>query len=750
MRTFIFIIAGICISSNSYTQEENPIVSGHELSHRLIYLSANMLLETDRDLALDVITRAANSCYTGVIFSDVKLNALDNWLNNDTYMGNFQTFIDSASQLGLKVYPTTANFGYSSPILSHDPNLAEGLPVIDARFEVVEVDGELVLMPDESTSFPLLNLNFEEVPEVENDMPGWSFQDDPGVVTFWDSNESYSGDYSLRIEDPTNDDNNLGRIIQQVTLEPYKEYHLNFWIKSENMSSGKFNVFIINKDNDRHLQHNPVAVASTQEWTSYDLTFNSLEGGEVNFVFGVYNGGTGKVWLDNISVESTAFNNIIRRSSTPVVIETLAGQPLSEGMDINSIVDPLSGNDPYPGKFSVWHEQPTIGIPEGSSLTMGDIIKVSYYHTATIGGSQVCASLTEPGVFDIVEMQMNQIRILFQSRSAFSGWMLGHDEIRVHNWDESPAFGSPGENLAYNIQQVFDITQEIDVEAEVFTWNDMFDRYHNADPSKDPYYLVKDSWEGSWEGLDPKVTILNWRYGDRVNSTNFFSELGNKQVLAGYYDQGSYYTADWLEDVEGVEGIIGVMYTTWVRDYSNIEDWADATWGGCAFATSLPIELGNFEAELVNRDVVLNWSTLQEWNNDGFYIERRIDNGTWSDIDYIEGAGESSEELIYSYVDTGVPSGIISYRLRQVDVDGSESYSEIEIVNVEKNILSIPSIIDSSISIDFNGPYQIINIRGQVLDHGIVTGDEIRVENLPSGHYILQAGNQHARFVKVN
>ena len=749
MKKWINFVLSVCIIQVGFSQDESPIVSGHELTHRFIYISGNMLLDEELEQALDVMTRASNSCYNGVVFSDSKLNFLEAFLDNERYMNNITTLIDSAVNLGLDIYPTTANFGYSSTILYHDPMLAEGLPVIDARFEVVDVDGELILLPDESTEFPLLNVDFEEVPEVDNELPGWNFQDEPGLVTFWDNTESHSGSASVRIQDPVNDDNNLGRVIQSVTLESYKDYHLRFWVKTENLAGGKFSALIINQENDRQLQHNPVSVSPTQDWTAYDLTFNSLEGGETNFYFGMYNGGTGTVWVDDISVEPATFNNIIRREATPVIVKKSDGTVLTEGIDVETISDPLSGNDPYPGKFSTWHEQPTIGIPAGSNLEMGDIITVSYFHTTTIGGNQVCASLTEPAAFDIVEMQMSQIRDLFQSRNGFSGWMLGHDEIRIHNWDESPNYGSAGQNLAYNIEQTFNLTQDIDDQVEVFTWNDMFDLYHNADPAKDPYYLVNDSWEGSWSGLDPKVTILNWRYRDRVNSGNFFADLGNKQILAGYYDQGEYYTPGWLQDLEGVPGVIGVMYTTWEEDYSNIEDWAEQTWGGCAFTTSLPVELGYFEAESLLGDVVLKWNTLQEWNNDGFYVERRRGEESWEEIGYVEAIGESYEELIYSYVDEDVPAGQLYYRLRQVDLDGTETYSEVRQVNVQDNKLNIPSIVESVLQIDYRGPYSIININGQVMDHGIVTSDEIDVVNLATGHYILMAGNKLARFVKV-
>ena len=68
----------------------------------------------------------------------------------------------------------------------------------------------------------------------------------------------------------------------------------------------------------------------------------------------------------------------------------------------------------------------------------------------------------------------------------------------------------------------------------------------------------------------------------RENSLPWFAGRGNKQILAGYYDKAGDidYTLRWLEDAKDVKDIIGVMYTTWANDYSNLERFAQTVWGG--------------------------------------------------------------------------------------------------------------------------------------------------------------------------
>jgi len=108
-----------------------------------------------------------------------------------------------------------------------------------------------------------------------------------------------------------------------------------------------------------------------------------------------------------------------------------------------------------------------------------------------------------------------------------------------------------------------------------------------------------------------------------------------------------------------------------VSDYSNLVE----------IATMIPVELTSFTAAINENKVILNWSTATELNNQGFEIERKT--GSWEKIGYVLGFGTTTEPKTYSFTDDNVTTGTYSYRLKQIDFDGSYSYSpEIEI-NVE-------------------------------------------------------------------
>ncbi len=105
----------------------------------------------------------------------------------------------------------------------------------------------------------------------------------------------------------------------------------------------------------------------------------------------------------------------------------------------------------------------------------------------------------------------------------------------------------------------------------------------------------------------------------------------------------------------------------------------------------LPVELQSFKAtNQKGSSVELEWTTATEVNNYGFEIERKVvkaneeDNqlsSTWEKVAFVEGAGNSNSQKVYSYVDKNPVGGtVFVYRLKQMDIDGTFEYSdEIEV-----------------------------------------------------------------------
>jgi hypothetical protein len=98
--------------------------------------------------------------------------------------------------------------------------------------------------------------------------------------------------------------------------------------------------------------------------------------------------------------------------------------------------------------------------------------------------------------------------------------------------------------------------------------------------------------------------------------------------------------------------------------------------------STLPIELLEFTAAPDGKNVITQWVTATETNNDYFLVERSIDGAVFETVGRVDGAGNSTQLLTYTFVDENAVAGTSYYRLRQVDFNGSFSLSPIVAVNL--------------------------------------------------------------------
>ncbi len=89
----------------------------------------------------------------------------------------------------------------------------------------------------------------------------------------------------------------------------------------------------------------------------------------------------------------------------------------------------------------------------------------------------------------------------------------------------------------------------------------------------------------------------------------------------------------------------------------------------------VPVELSTFSATVNNENVVLNWTTESELNNQGFEVQRRSFEGQFITIGHVNGNGTTSERKHYSFTDVSLEKGKYFYRLKQIDFNGSYEFS---------------------------------------------------------------------------
>jgi hypothetical protein len=121
---------------------------------------------------------------------------------------------------------------------------------------------------------------------------------------------------------------------------------------------------------------------------------------------------------------------------------------------------------------------------------------------------------------------------------------------------------------------------------------------------------------------------------------------------------------------------------------------------------ALPVELTSFRSYLKDDLVELQWTTATELNNFGFEVERSIDGDSWSVLGFVEGFGTTSSPKQYSFRDSQLDrsSGMLYYRLRQMDRDGTTEYSGVLRVALTApssvNLTAYPQPFAGSLNID--------------------------------------------------
>jgi CUB domain len=143
--------------------------------------------------------------------------------------------------------------------------------------------------------------------------------------------------------------------------------------------------------------------------------------------------------------------------------------------------------------------------------------------------------------------------------------------------------------------------------------------------------------------------------------------------------------------------IAGQFYVMLIDNFSATAspftlDWT-FTGGASLNCAVLPIELLYFKGELENGEVNLNWATASEKNNEKYNIERTQNGKDWELLQSIKGAGNSSTEIKYHYVDEDPIFGVSYYRLVQVDYDGKSTSSKVIVIDNSKarSIIAFPN-----------------------------------------------------------
>ncbi len=354
------------------------------------------------------------------------------------------------------------------------------------------------------------------------------------------------------------------------------------------------------------------------------------------------------------------------------------------------------------------------------------------------------------------------------------------------------------ERVARGKLPLYDVESNLDDVAQNHSnWqiaNDVFS--HGGDPAlgSDSNYKLCSNCSTSLSGSSPYERMnqnpplknnYDWRsenIGVRVTSGSSLADFVPERIYAFIYkDAGSSwghrhavfhdFNNDWGDG--NTEGFIGVG----IKDGNGYDicQWGcNDNWNYAKFITidyydpegsasgfsfkGLPIKLLAFAAKKSKSNVLLSWSTGTELNNDYFLIEKSTDGLEFEELVKIDGAIDSKSQKDYKYTDFNPVIGINYYRLKQVDLDGNFSYSNVEKVEfeIENTVVISPNPFDDFIIVNSSfkndkSTIQIFNLKGEtVFNSTIPAGNnttKLYLPDLDSGIYFVKIKNSN--FKKV-
>lgn len=496
------------------------------------------------------ISKVLNSAGSAGLNGAVVSFGLDTLCKRDAeFFRRLETVQRICASNKLELIPSVFSVGYGGGILSHNPNLAEGLPVVDAPF--VATGNEARFTPDSPARFS--NGDFERF--TGNQFPSFGLQDEPGKISFADTNIEHGGKASLRLENFGSDQHGHGRAMQTVKVTPQRCYRVSVWVKTEGLRpANAFRCFALAGDKD--LAPRQFNVPATTDWRKISFLFNSLNHEQVNLYAGLWEGKTGKVWLDDWTIEDTGPVNVLHRPGTPVTVRSEDGATTyTEGRDYAPLISP---------DYNPWHGDSApavLKLPPGSQIKAGARLRVSWYHSMLIHDSQVTVCMAEPELYEIFDHETKLLAQRLHPRRV----LLNTDEIRMGGTCRACVGRDMAALLGECITKQAAAIRRYSPDAQVYVWSDMFDPDHNAHPN---YYLVQGDFTGSWRHVPKDFVMAVWGGAPRAKSLRFFADQGFSTLAACYYDADNLdEVKQWLTAAAPIPAVRGFMYTPWTRRY---------------------------------------------------------------------------------------------------------------------------------------------------------------------------------------
>jgi hypothetical protein len=295
----------------------------------------------------------------------------------------------------------------------------------------------------------------------------------------------------------------------------------------------------------------------------------------------------------------------------------------------------------------------------------------SSYDLATFTASTTLSGLSLYKSIILQETSFDDISIRYlnaASRDSLKAWLNGGTA------GNKRTLISMGADQGYNYSRAGSAAQDLDLCQNYLKFNYRFDNGNvtgqnsltgvSIDVGNIRGYTTSPVGAGFWpDAVQPLGSSVLYQYTGRGN-TDSVAAVGVNET--GFNTLSLFLDPRYFTNGDFAEVLLAVVQ--------------EAISNGGSFTGFVPVELISFTASVVDEHVNLNWSTASETNNYGFEVERKTAGQEFSKIGFVGGYGTITESKSYNYVDNTVSSGSYTYRLKQVDFDGTFEYSnEVEV-----------------------------------------------------------------------
>ncbi len=318
--------------------------------------------------------------------------------------------------------------------------------------------------------------------------------------------------------------------------------------------------------------------------------------------------------------------------------------------------------------------------------------------------------------------------------------------------------------------------------------NDSIADYLDTDSDGDTAFDWTEGYDGSGDGnaFDDLITMATTYATNNGGSTGPYDNsvdtdgdnipdwLDNQPSVSGYQESTRPPFLDasngsmWLDaDGNGLVDLFDAGQGGTLAPTPDVNG-GDRDWRDNTSLAVLPVELTSFRVEAIDCDVSINWEIASAENFDRFILERSATGEeffTTTEVEY------ASFTAAYQYRES-LAEGTHYYRLKMIDLDGTYTYSKVEVVDLDCNENAVPYATVTPNPVRGNtdlqltltrieGPVNlmILDLQGQkIWSQQIVTGErdiwQIPVADLPEGTYYLQVQapdyTQSLRWMKLD